>query len=507
MAKLFIYRGETLHAERDLTEQKLRIGRGAQNDIVLEDPGKGVSRDHAELRFEGGRYKLVDLQSQNGIWVSGTRVSSVFLDPEVIAAVGPYRLTIKVPAQAPAPPPYETDPSTELTQLSERSAAPLVLDSLGPPPAEPAPSLPPPPAAAPAPPPLVQERPRSQPAADQPWYSDARIWVAAGVAILLLGSAGIVGYRMTHRRQQPVWNADIAQSLIASGRCQEALDTQINPALTQDPNNQEALKLRDGCTRPASSTTSTTTTIPPTPTADERLTEAEGLLTAKDCPKALEVVNGVIAEDPNNERAKALFAKVNACINPAPTTAPPTERAAVAVSPSQGGLELVPGETDRAYKARIATMKKKYEEALGVLNSQRYLQAARLLDELAQSVPAGYLDLAQRREEARNGARAEAKAAFDAGAAAESKNDYDAAIDQYRRAHQLDPSLPTDAAIQRVTDRRIAVGRKRCNDGQLEFTYGNNAAAITAFQDAVRLLPQSDPCYAIARQRLQQLGK
>ena len=52
MAKLLIYRGESLLDERELTEQTLKIGRGAQNDIVLEDPGKGVSREHAELRFE-----------------------------------------------------------------------------------------------------------------------------------------------------------------------------------------------------------------------------------------------------------------------------------------------------------------------------------------------------------------------------------------------------------------------------------------------------------------------
>src|SRR5688572_31487320 len=100
--KLLIFRGETLIDERDLAEQTVRIGRSPQNDIVLEDPGKGVSRNHAEIRFEGGRYTLFDHESQNGIWVSGARVRSVVLEPDVVATLGPFRLTLK-PAPAVAP--------------------------------------------------------------------------------------------------------------------------------------------------------------------------------------------------------------------------------------------------------------------------------------------------------------------------------------------------------------------------------------------------------------------
>ena len=98
MAKLLIYRGQTPHAEVELPTATVRIGRNAQNDIVLEDPSKGVSRTHAEIRFEGGHHVLVDRESQNGIWVSGSRVSSVVLAPHVVASVGPFRLMIEAPA-------------------------------------------------------------------------------------------------------------------------------------------------------------------------------------------------------------------------------------------------------------------------------------------------------------------------------------------------------------------------------------------------------------------------
>ena len=56
MARLLVLRGETLEREIEVGRQTFRIGRGEQNDLVLEDPGKAVSRNHAEIRYEGGRY-------------------------------------------------------------------------------------------------------------------------------------------------------------------------------------------------------------------------------------------------------------------------------------------------------------------------------------------------------------------------------------------------------------------------------------------------------------------
>jgi pSer/pThr/pTyr-binding forkhead associated (FHA) protein len=68
-----------------LGERSLRIGRSADCDIILADAGKSVSRAHAELRCEQGRYVIVDLESQNGTWVNGERVqrAEVPVDGEV----------------------------------------------------------------------------------------------------------------------------------------------------------------------------------------------------------------------------------------------------------------------------------------------------------------------------------------------------------------------------------------------------------------------------------------
>jgi predicted component of type VI protein secretion system len=78
----------------ELRDRKLQIGRGRDNDVVLADPEKGVSRTHAELRFENGRYVIVDLQSQNGTWINGRRVDRSEVPVGAEITIGDYRLTI-----------------------------------------------------------------------------------------------------------------------------------------------------------------------------------------------------------------------------------------------------------------------------------------------------------------------------------------------------------------------------------------------------------------------------
>ncbi|MEY9841662.1 ATP-binding cassette domain-containing protein [Streptacidiphilus sp. EB103A] len=58
---------------RSLPERTIRIGRAADNDLVIED--LAVSRHHAELRaVPQGRYAIVDQGSHNGTYVNGAPV-------------------------------------------------------------------------------------------------------------------------------------------------------------------------------------------------------------------------------------------------------------------------------------------------------------------------------------------------------------------------------------------------------------------------------------------------
>jgi cytochrome P450 / NADPH-cytochrome P450 reductase len=66
--------------------ETLRIGRAPDNDIVVSDPG--VSHYHAELRPEAGAYRLVDLDSRNGIFVNEQRVTAALLSEGDLVGVG-----------------------------------------------------------------------------------------------------------------------------------------------------------------------------------------------------------------------------------------------------------------------------------------------------------------------------------------------------------------------------------------------------------------------------------
>jgi hypothetical protein len=61
--------GATTYA---LARAVTRIGRGADTDLRIDDPG--ISRNHAELRRSGGDVTVVDLGSTNGVVVDGQPV-------------------------------------------------------------------------------------------------------------------------------------------------------------------------------------------------------------------------------------------------------------------------------------------------------------------------------------------------------------------------------------------------------------------------------------------------
>lgn len=74
-----------------LRAETITIGRGSENQIVLDDPQ--VSRHHARLTWQGNSFLLEDLGSVNGTWVNGVRiVSPVLLRPGDSIGIGPGAL-------------------------------------------------------------------------------------------------------------------------------------------------------------------------------------------------------------------------------------------------------------------------------------------------------------------------------------------------------------------------------------------------------------------------------
>jgi ABC transport system ATP-binding/permease protein len=72
---------------RRLPAKVLRIGRAPDNDVVI--PDLSVSRYHAELRRTGAAYEIADLDSHNGTFVNGQRVTSAPLSEGDIVGIGP----------------------------------------------------------------------------------------------------------------------------------------------------------------------------------------------------------------------------------------------------------------------------------------------------------------------------------------------------------------------------------------------------------------------------------
>jgi sulfur carrier protein ThiS len=71
-----------------LNREVIQIGRHISNDIVVND--RRVSRHHAQVRFEQGRFVIYDLGSLNGIVVNRTNVRQHTLSDGDRVSVGSY---------------------------------------------------------------------------------------------------------------------------------------------------------------------------------------------------------------------------------------------------------------------------------------------------------------------------------------------------------------------------------------------------------------------------------
>lgn len=70
-----------------LEGDQLTIGRDSSNQVAINDPE--VSRKHARLTFQGGKFVLEDLGSTNGTFVNGQRLAGpVVLKPGDVVSLG-----------------------------------------------------------------------------------------------------------------------------------------------------------------------------------------------------------------------------------------------------------------------------------------------------------------------------------------------------------------------------------------------------------------------------------
>ena len=156
--------GHSAGVEQAVTKGVVRFGRAPDNDVVFDaNYDRDASGNHAEARFEGGGWVLVDLQSRNGTYLRGQRVTEraplTSGDEVTFGLKGPrVRLEYTAPAAAPAPRVAQYAPALAATPIAASPPA------SPPPPRGPAPSAPayahaaPSPAQAPVPAPPAGKR-------------------------------------------------------------------------------------------------------------------------------------------------------------------------------------------------------------------------------------------------------------------------------------------------------------------------------------------------------------
>lgn len=140
--QLIMRQGPTPGAIFSLEGDQLTVGRDSTNEVAINDAE--VSRRHARLTFQGGKYVLEDLGSTNGTFVNGQRLSGprVLKPGEVVSFGEQIVLVFEV---------VTSDPGA--TMVSPRAAAIPAARPVAPPPppaeyagsvpASPAPSTPP----------------------------------------------------------------------------------------------------------------------------------------------------------------------------------------------------------------------------------------------------------------------------------------------------------------------------------------------------------------------------
>jgi tetratricopeptide (TPR) repeat protein len=520
--KLHIYRRDTLERTMDLTGHDLRIGRGAENDVVLEDADKTVSRFHAELRFENDEWILIDLNSQNGSWIDGERIQRASLGPGMTIALGHFRLVLEDP-NAPLPPyvPPAVPADEELAPTIMMSAgavqaaaahagagagahgqaaAPAAAAASGASAAAGAA----PKAAAPKRPKLTDPDPsRRQGSAMIPrpiFYGACAVILTLIVGVMYVmrpQPAEDYGPQADQTQTGPESNAQIiarelqdGKTKLAAGDTPGAIEA-FTRALLVDPNHPEALDLKmkaeekrhqdsqaanktpaQAATTPAAATTTPGAEPPPAATATATTTPAS-------------------TASPATSPGTATASTATTAATQKPGGPSPRERAAEA----------------RKAKASAAIAAKAYAQGKSALSSGRYREAIGAFESALLNSP-NYQDAASLLEQAKAGVRGEAQKIVSQAQSLASSGDLAGALREYEHARQVDPSLVSIASgVAEVRGKMKGAGDEAYKRGRQLEAVGRLQDATMQYTRAAEMLPADDANGRAARERLENLKR
>ena len=100
--RLAVISGPDAGKTAEIESSWIRVGASDDCDLVIADPR--VSGSHLEIQLDDRGYRLRDLDSTNGTFVSGHRIAEIYLNPGTVIALGdsrirfePLRRSVQVP--------------------------------------------------------------------------------------------------------------------------------------------------------------------------------------------------------------------------------------------------------------------------------------------------------------------------------------------------------------------------------------------------------------------------
>jgi pSer/pThr/pTyr-binding forkhead associated (FHA) protein len=100
MPEIIVKLGDRIIHRYFFDKEMLSVGRARDNDIVIEN--LSVSRNHARIKKQDGKFILTDMNSANGTLVNGVRISKTEVVPNDEITVGKHTLIFLADDEAPA---------------------------------------------------------------------------------------------------------------------------------------------------------------------------------------------------------------------------------------------------------------------------------------------------------------------------------------------------------------------------------------------------------------------
>ena len=127
--KLVCVKGPMAGREWPVNKTEIVIGRGQENDIVVDH--RSLSRQHAKIVLNGQVYRVVDCGSSNGTFVNGEKYAQVDLKRGDVMELGHIHLRLMWPGETAPPIDQPVDDAfDESTEISTRRAPnPLVTQA------------------------------------------------------------------------------------------------------------------------------------------------------------------------------------------------------------------------------------------------------------------------------------------------------------------------------------------------------------------------------------------